>query len=362
MLARRGQGEGDTREGGSHQMGPAGMMGRMWFTSLVPTAPLRAPGRGPAAPRGPRLVGLGAAGVLGLASLTACGGSETSTITAEESSASPSATDSSSASSPSAEPTPPEQSPSPTEATEPTATQTVPVYYVGDTPQGQRLFREFRSVSADDPLTAAASLLDGRATLDPDYTSLLPDGSFEDVRRASDGTIEVILPDDSWTTRPAGLTKRQASLAVQQVVYTLQGAVQSRDRVQAFVADGDARVDLFGTPTTQGLRAAPQLKVLALVNVTTPEEATTVTGTFTASGVASSVEATVPWEVRQGDEVVRDGFAIAEGYLDRLYPWQTQVDVSKLAPGTYTFAAMTADPSGGEGPGPTEDTKTIRVE
>jgi hypothetical protein len=43
-----------------------------------------------------------------------------------------------------------------------------------------------------------------------------------------------------------------------------------------------------------------------------------------------------------------------------LTPWSTgPIDVSGLTPGTYTFAASTDDPSGGEGPGPTEDTRTL---
>jgi len=70
----------------------------------------------------------------------------------------------------------------------------------------------------------------------------------------------------------------------------------------------------------------------------------------------------VPWEVRDGSgKKVLDGFATAEGWGDRLYPWESQVDVSGLSPGTYTFVAMTDDPSGGEGAGPTEDTKTIII-
>jgi hypothetical protein len=84
---------------------------------------------------------------------------------------------------------------------------------------------------------------------------------------------------------------------------------------------------------------------------------------FVVSGIANSFEANVPWEVRQGDRVVARGFATADGWMDKLYPWSTQVNVSKLAPGTYTFVARTDDPSGGaEGAGPTEDTKTIVVE
>ena len=50
------------------------------------------------------------------------------------------------------------------------------------------------------------------------------------------------------------------------------------------------------------------------------------------------------------------------GAGDRLYPWETEIDVSGLAPGTYTFVAMTDDPSGGdEGTGPFTDTRTIIV-
>ncbi len=103
--------------------------------------------------------------------------------------------------------------------------------------------------------------------------------------------------------------------------------------------------------------------MLALVSVSSLSEGETVRDRFVVSGIANSFEATVPWEVRQGDRVVAKGFATADGWMDKLYPWTTQVNVSKLAPGTYTFAAMTDDPSGGaEGAGPTEDTKTIVVE
>ena len=52
----------------------------------------------------------------------------------------------------------------------------------------------------------------------------------------------------------------------------------------------------------------------------------------------------------------------AEGWGDRLYPWQSPVDLSGLPPGTYSFVAMTDDPSDGEGHGPTEDSKTIMVQ
>jgi hypothetical protein len=106
------------------------------------------------------------------------------------------------------------------------------------------------------------------------------------------------------------------------------------------------------------------LDVLSLVNVTSPEQGAVVTGdTLAASGVASSFEANVPWEIRQGDKVVLDGFATAEGWMDKLYPWETSIDVSGLEPGDYTFVARTDDPSGGaEGSGPHEDTKDFTLQ
>ncbi|WP_160006583.1 Gmad2 immunoglobulin-like domain-containing protein [Nocardioides sp. AX2bis] len=309
-----------------------------------------------------RAVALGLAGGLSLAALAGCGddaaenAEDPGSTSSDEASATPS-DDAEPSEEASATPTD-----EPTEETEePTSTTTVPVYVVGDTPQGQRLFREFRSVEASDPLVAAGEMLTGGSTLDPDYDSLLPTGSFTDVRQGEDG-FEVVLEDASWTERPDGMTAAQAALAVQQVVYTLQGVAQERQPLRAFTEDGGEATTLFGVPTANGVKAAPQLQTLGLVNVTMPEEATVVKDSFTATGVASSFEGTVPWEVRSGGEVVQDGFATADGYLDRLYPWSAEVDVSDLDPGTYTFVAMTSDPSGGEGAGPTEDTKTIRVE
>ena len=261
---------------------------------------------------------------------------------------------------------PPEE---PTEEPEETggtvSTTTAPVYFVGDGPRGPVLFREFREVEDDNPMDEALALLFAGDALDPDYRSPFPAGStpvqtsFDGA--GADGAIGVTLPDDSLVQRPAGMSKAEAKVAVQSLVYTLQGVVQARAKVVVLTSDGKP-TPLLGIDTTGGLTNAPQLDVLSLINVTTPEEGATVNGSFTASGVGSSFEATIPWEVRQGDQVVQQGFATAEGWMDKLYPWETEVDVSGLAPGDYTFVALTDDPSGGEGFGPSEDTKTIVVE
>jgi hypothetical protein len=238
-------------------------------------------------------------------------------------------------------------------------TVAVPVYFVGTTPIGPRLFREFRNVEADNPVDEALALLAAGDALDPDYSTLLPEGGVPTlVEGATDKAIGVNLPTLDWSDRPAGMSAQQAKLAVQQIVYTVQGALQSRAPVEFYY---DGLVPIFGIDKPS-FKAAPQNDVLAFVNITEPAEGAQVSGTFTASGVANSFEATVPWEVRdQAGAKVLEGFATADGWGDHLYPWQTQVDVSGLAPGTYTFVAMTDDASDGEGAGPTEDTRTIVV-
>ena len=255
----------------------------------------------------------------------------------------------------------PSETPTETETADPANTVTVPVYFVGDTPSGPRLFREFRSVPADNPLMEATALMVGGDALDPDYRTLWPQVEISDVQ-ATDGVLLVQIPSDGFTDAPDGMSPKAARLALQQLVYTLQGVQQERVPVQIKRGGSDFR--LFGLSTETQFTNAEALEVLGLVNITSPEQGATVSGgTLEASGVASSFEANVLWEIRQGDKVVLDGFATAEGWMDKLYPWETSIDVSGLEPGDYTFVARTDDPSGGaEGSGPDEDTKDFTLE
>ncbi|NYJ00896.1 hypothetical protein HNR19_001594 [Nocardioides thalensis] len=247
-----------------------------------------------------------------------------------------------------------------TEDTEiPEETVSVEVFFVGDTPRGPRLFAEQHAVEAGDPVKGAINLLTSGGAKDPDYRSLVPDGSVAPQVNEDNGGYVIDIGD--FTERPADMTKAQARLAVQQLVYTVLSVTDGdRDRPFTFHVGHDPEPYL-GVPS--GVQAAPELDVRGLVNVLSPVEDETVSGSFTAEGLASSFEATVPWEVRDASgAVVVDGFTTAEGWIERLYPWTAKVDVSSLEPGEYTFVAMTDDPSGGEGGGPTEDTKTIVVE
>lgn len=238
-------------------------------------------------------------------------------------------------------------------------TVTVPLYFGGQTPMGERLYREFRAVESDNPMEEALALLAAGDALDPDYDTVLPPMTIESVT-AGDGAITIDLAADSRTSDKS-VSPDDAALAVQSLVYTLQGITQTRDPLKITV--GGVPTPFFGQPTDTGVEAAKPLDVLALVNITTPESDAEVSGVFTAEGVASSYEANVPWVISaEGGGPVLEGFATAEQAGDQLYPWSTEIDVSDLEPGSYEFAAFTDDPSGGEGPGAFEDTKTITVQ
>ena len=213
----------------------------------------------------------------------------------------------------------------------------VAVYFVGDTPRGPRLFREFDEAPGTDALDAALTRIQQPAT-DPDYRTAWPHGSL-DGAAVVDGAIEVDL---------GSVDVDVPALGLQQLAYTLQAAVG--ERLPVHLSDG--------TEVT----ARPETAALSQVIVSDPTEGLEVHDHFIARGAANSFEANVPWELRDDSgAVVERGFATASGWGDRLYPWEAHVDVSGLPFGYYTFTATTDDASGGEGGGPDADTRTIIV-
>lgn len=291
--------------------------------------------------------------------LAACGDDADPTPVSDSAATPTDATDAASGSpspSPSQDPTGSTTSkPSSTASAEGTA---VPVYFVGDAPGGgTRLFREFHRVDGD-PLLEAARLVAGGTPDDPDYRTLWPQLEVTSVQ-ATDGVLLVTVPSDAFTEAPDGMTARDARLALQQLVYTLQGVQQERVSVQVQREDGAA---LFGLPTDAPFEAADPLETLNLVSITSPAEGATVTGdTLVVTGVASSFEASGPCRLLRGDdELVTAGYQ-AEGWMDRLYPFQAEVPLDGIT-GEVTLQCETDDPSGGiEGDGPAVDTKTITI-
>ena len=236
------------------------------------------------------------------------------------------------------------------------------VYYVGVTPGGPRLYREFQKAPGEDDLERALYLLQNKP-LDPDYMPLWPEGSLADA--VYDGeVIHVAITSAEYRMIPAGVDEATAQAAVESVIYTLQGAVQERAPVQ-FRFDGNPVDQVYGVPTSEPLANAPILETLNHMSITEPAQASTHSGEMTISGVGNSFEANIQWKLlASGGDVVDEGFVTADGWMEeKLFPWSGTVDLSRLEPGTYTFVAQTDDPSGGaEGNGPAVDTKQIRVE
>lgn len=259
---------------------------------------------------------------------------------------------------------------SPAPTTKPAVpTATASAYFVGRTPDGLRLFSERDSVSdhAGTDRVAALRVLLRAGPADPDYRSLLPRGSVDlgapvGLRRSGQhATFTVTVGARRWTRRPHGMSRTEARLAVQQLLYTLGATTGDTRRARVDFRLGGHAVHLLGVPS--GTLAAPPARTLALVNVLAPVEGTTVDGeTLSASGLADSFEAHVPWQVLDGrGRQVLNGFTTAAGSGKRLYPWHASVDIGSLQPGRYTFLAKTAVPSGREGYEATTDTKTFVV-
>lgn len=233
-------------------------------------------------------------------------------------------------------------------------------FFVGETARGPRLFRDLVFLPGDRLTLGTDALMAGPA--DPDYRTLWPDGAFAGATVRGD-VIEVELADPALRDRPAGMTPEEAGLAVEQVVYTVQLRDESARPVQ-FRYDGNPIDQVYGVPTSEPVSPGPVTDVRSQMSIQSPYEGEELSDTLVARGENNGNEATMNWRIEDAaGDVVLEGYATAEGWMDRLYPWETDpIDVSGLAPGTYTFVAVNPDPSGGEGFPPDTDTRSIIVE
>lgn len=238
----------------------------------------------------------------------------------------------------------------------------VPVYYVGPGATGPDaasalLYRYFeRGGSALDRLMRTPS--------DPDYRTLWPAGSLVSMSGPHGGVVDVTISDAALRERPTEMTAREAELAIQQVVYTVQADVGGRPAVQ-FRLDENPIDQVFGEPTSEALTNASVYEVLSLMSISDPAEGATYRGSFTARGAANSFEASVLCSISSANADSYGPFiATAEGSMEeRLFPWEMTVDLSDVPSGRYTFTCSTSDPTGGsEGRGTDVDTRTIVVE
>jgi hypothetical protein len=277
------------------------------------------------------------------------------------------ATTSGPAASESPTPTPaeePSEEPSQTPTDEPSTApqeQALAVYWVGDTPTGPRLFREFHRLPAgDDAIRAAVEEAVGGQPFDPDYYSPWAGLGVGAAGASYDGDVLTVDldADPSVRERPGRLSREQAEMAVEQVLYTAQAALgEGNDVPVQLLVRGQRSDQVLGVPTAEPLAAGDPMDVQGTVWVTDPQDGDTVGSPFTVEGRGAFFEATVSWQLLSGDTVVDEGTAMAEECCT-LSPYSFEVTAE---PGNYVLRVYDADMSDGEGPGEAEDTKRITV-
>jgi hypothetical protein len=234
-------------------------------------------------------------------------------------------------------------------------TELLPVYYVGDTAAGPRLFKETHEVKGitDTSLRAAVQeVLSGRPH-DPDYGVWAPPdgvvaGAFSD---GSTLTIDLSEP----LARPTGMDDETARIALQSLIWT--AAEQQTGSAMRFMVDGRPAPEVLGIDTTSPIERASADSVLSTISIDGPIEGATVPTRFQVTGRAATFEANVVWELKRGDQVVRNGFTTAQECCT-LSPYTFTVTAT---PGDYTLVVHDTDESDGEGIGTSEDTKSITV-
>jgi hypothetical protein len=230
------------------------------------------------------------------------------------------------------------------------------VYYLG---QGQHTTVLYRELSVPypgaSPLGYALTAL-MTEPVDPDYRTPWRPGWL--VRATSDGHLITVQLGRAPTARPGSMTPRDATEAVQQVVYTLQDAVHRNEGVR-FVRHGRPVASVLGVPTRKPVAAGRAVDVLSLMSISDPAEGARIPrGRLVVDGLNNAYEANVV--VR----LVRDGATYAErpgvavGTYDprRMFPWRVTMPTSALPPGRYRLVASNG--SGDLG----RDTRTIVLE
>jgi hypothetical protein len=201
---------------------------------------------------------------------------------------------------------------------------TVPVYYVQANGAGiyrLRLFPEQHEVSSTGNIgfDAVSALLTTPPT-DPDYSSLWASGSVESVTQQS-GVITVDLSAAATTT---GIND---DVALQQIIYTVQDALDSRDPVRILISGGPP------AGASEPLQADPPSQIEGAIIVDTPSQGATVRSPVTVKGHASVFEGTVSWQILHRGQVVRESYTTtASGQAFSPYRFEVVLD-----PGNYTL-------------------------
>lgn len=232
------------------------------------------------------------------------------------------------------EPTP-TSTPGPTGTAPATGTRAVAVYYLHDTTNGPRLYREFhRRPDARAVVRDAVTAMLTESAQDADYTSLWPKGTrVLGVRK--DGTTLVVDLSEEAKAMSAGAAYESASL--QQLVWTATAADPTASSVQLLVEGKEVESLAGHVDSSEPMRRGQAAYELGPVWILTPTEGGTLRRGATFGGEASVFEATVSWQLVQAGTVVKEGFATASNGAPGRGSWSAVADVP---PGDYLLRAF----------------------
>ena len=213
----------------------------------------------------------------------------------------------------------------------------VPVYWLGNKAGASgrtsaRLYRTWAKVSGR-PALEAVRIMTSKQSADPDYYSYWRGASVNTVTR-SQGVVTVDFKQLPKTT----LDSELASMATQQLIYTIQGALQDSGQPVRITEHGRAADKLFGQiDTSTPIGRAQAADVQALVWINSPTEGQVASGTVTVQGTANAYESTVNYsatnlktrETRQSFVNTKEG--------QKFSPFAFQL---KLTPGPWRIEAF----------------------
>ena len=238
-----------------------------------------------------------------------------------------------------------------------TESVSLPVYFVGpigDDKPTYKLFRDFirgelpsKASPAEKAKAALALAINAQPFSNTDgYLQPWSGQTIGDVT-VKDGLITVGLANAG--NPDAAVTTEIQRLAVQELVWTAQAAIQQTLPVRFEVAGASTK--LFGSISTDQTFTRPGndelWKDVAPVWVTSPsrDQVLPAAKPVVVQGLAIVFEATVNWELKRGTRQVSTGHAMAS--IGAPMQGQYSISLGKLAAGSYTISVRELSPQDG---------------
>jgi hypothetical protein len=202
-----------------------------------------------------------------------------------------------------------------------------------------RLYRTFNRINGR-PAEEAVRLMTTQKPDDPDYQSPWTGAEVSSVTRSRDGVTVDFKELPRRTLEPA-----LADLAVQQLVYTVQGALDDETVPVQITEQGRPSSSLFGVDTRQPLGRAQASDVQALVWILSPTNGAKVSAPVTVTGMAAASEAQVDWRATNlRTKATARGYAVPKESAK----FSSFEFTPKLTAGTWLVEAYLISPKDGK--------------